>query len=141
MPCAYLAWRIPAMKLFNPFTQSLEDFVPLEDKLVRIYVCGVTPYDTTHLGHAFTYVSFDTLIRYLEFRGYTVKYVQNVTDIDDDVLRKARELGLEWDELGRRETARFLHDMDSLNVRRPDVYARATDEIPRIIELAKVLIE
>jgi cysteinyl-tRNA synthetase len=128
------------MKLFNTLTQSLETFTPI-DNTVRLYVCGVTPYDTTHLGHAFTYVSFDTLIRYLQYKGYTVKYVQNVTDIDDDVLRKARELGLEWDELGRRETARFLHDMDSLNVRRPDVYARATDEIPRIIELAKVLIE
>jgi cysteinyl-tRNA synthetase len=128
------------MKLFNTLTQSLEPFTPLADT-VRIYVCGVTPYDTTHLGHAFTYVSFDALIRYLEYSGYTVKYVQNVTDIDDDVLRKAREVGLAWDELGRRETERFLRDMDALNVRRPDVYAKATDEIPRIIKLAQGLIE
>ena len=128
------------MKLFNTLTQSLEDFVPLEDNVVRMYVCGVTPYDTTHLGHAFTYVSFDTLIRYLEFRGYTVKYVQNVTDIDDDVLRKARELNMAWDELGRRETRRYLNDMDSLNVRRPDVYARATEEIPTMIEVISVLL-
>src|SRR5256885_14360361 len=103
------------MKLFNTLTQSLEEFVPIDDNVVRIYVCGVTPYDTTHLGHAFTYVSFDTLIRYLEFRGRTVNYVQNVTDIDDDVLRKAKELGMAWDELGRRETERFLSDMDALN--------------------------
>jgi L-cysteine:1D-myo-inositol 2-amino-2-deoxy-alpha-D-glucopyranoside ligase len=103
-------------------------------------VCGVTPYDTTHLGHAFTYVSFDTLIRYLEYSGYKVKYVQNVTDIDDDVLRKAGELGVAWDELGRRETERYLRDMDALNVRRPDVYARATDEIPRIIEMVMGLV-
>src|SRR5579883_2087410 len=128
------------MKLFNTLTQSLEDFTPINDP-VCIYVCGVTPYDTTHLGHAFTYLSFDTLIRYLEYSGYAVKYVQNVTDIDDDVLRKARELGMEWDELGRRETARFLADMDALGVRRPDVYARATDEIPRIIEIARALVE
>jgi cysteinyl-tRNA synthetase len=128
------------MKLFNTLTQSLEDFVPLEDNLVRMYVCGVTPYDTTHLGHAFTYVSFDTLIRYLEFSGYTVKYVQNVTDIDDDVLRKARELNMPWDELGRRETQRYLDDMDALNVRRPDVYVRATEEIPTMIEVIQVLI-
>ena len=128
------------MKLFNTLTQSLEDFMPLEDNMVRIYVCGVTPYDTTHLGHAFTYVSFDTLIRYLEFRGYTVKYVQNVTDIDDDVLRKARELNMAWDELGRRETERYLNDMDALNVRRPDVYARATEEIPTMIEVISVLL-
>src|SRR5258707_14456930 len=128
------------MKLFNTLTQSLEEFVPITDP-VRIYVCGVTPYDTTHLGHAFTYVSFDTLIRYLEYSGYKVRYVQNVTDIDDDVLRKSKELGMKWDELGKRETERNLRDMDSLNVRRRDVYARATDEIPRIIEFAKSLIE
>ncbi|HLH62929.1 MAG TPA: cysteine--tRNA ligase [Ktedonobacteraceae bacterium] len=128
------------MKLFNTLTQSLEDFVPLEDKLVRMYVCGVTPYDTTHLGHAFTYVSFDTLIRYLEFSGYTVRYVQNVTDIDDDILRKARELNMAWDELGRRETERYLRDMDALNVRRPDVYARATGEIPTMIEVIQALV-
>ncbi len=128
------------MKLFNTLTQSLETLTPL-DNTVRLYVCGVTPYDITHLGHAFTYVSFDTLIRYLEYSGYAVNYVQNVTDIDDDVLRKARELGLPWDELGRRETERFLRDMDALHVRRPDVYARATDEIPRIIDFTGVLLE
>ncbi len=128
------------MKLFNTLTQSLEKFVPLEDNTVRIYVCGITPYDTTHLGHAFTYVSFDSLIRYLEFRGYTVNYVQNVTDIDDDVLRKARELGIAWDELGRRETERYLHDMDALNVRRPDVYAYATQETPTMIEIIQTLL-
>ncbi len=128
------------MKLFNTLTQSLEDFVPLDDKTVRLYVCGITPYDTTHLGHAFTYVSFDSLIRYLEFCGYSVNYVQNVTDIDDDILRKARELGISWDELGRRETERYLHDMDSLNVRRPDVYARATQETPTMIEIILTLL-
>lgn len=128
------------MKLFNTLTQSLETLIPFDDT-VRIYVCGVTPYDTTHLGHAFTYVSFDTLIRYLEFRGQKVRYVQNVTDIDDDVLRKSRELGMSWDELGNREIKRFLGDMDALNVRRPDVYARATDEIPNIIRIVQRLID
>lgn len=128
------------MKLFNTLTQSLEDFVPI-DNTVRVYVCGITPYDTTHLGHAFLYVSFDALIRYLTARGHTVKYVQNVTDIDDDVLRKSRELGIAWDDLGKRETARFLNDMDALNVRRPDVYAKATEQIPQIIEIVAGLIE
>ncbi len=128
------------MKLFNTLTQSLETFTPLDDT-VRIYVCGVTPYDTTHLGHAFTYISFDALIRYLEYSGYKVRYVQNVTDIDDDVLRKARELGMAWDELGRRETQRYLRDMDALNIRRPDVYVSATNEIPGVIEIVKTLIE
>ena len=128
------------MKLFNTLTQSLEEFAPLTDNTVRIYVCGITPYDTTHLGHAFTYVSFDTLIRYLEFRGYTVNYVQNVTDIDDDILRKAREVGMAWDELGRRETERYLRDMDALNVRRPKVYAHATQETPAMIEIIQTLL-
>jgi cysteinyl-tRNA synthetase len=128
------------MKLFNTLTQSLEVFTPIENT-VRIYVCGITPYDTTHLGHAFTYVSFDTLMRYLEYRGYAIKYVQNVTDIDDDVLRKAREMGVAWDELGRRETERFLRDMDALNVRRPTVYAKATEEIPSIIQLVQTLLQ
>src|SRR5207253_1142160 len=128
------------MKLFNTLTQSLEEFVPIDENAVRMYVCGITPYDTTHLGHAFTYVIFDTLIRYLEFRGRKVKYVQNVTDVDDDVLRKAKELGMAWDELGRRETERFLSDMDALNVRRPNVYARATQEIPVMIEIIQTLL-
>jgi cysteinyl-tRNA synthetase len=128
------------MKLFNTLTQSLQEFKPLKET-VSIYVCGVTPYDTTHLGHAFTYVTFDTLIRYLEYKGQKVKYVQNVTDVDDDVIRKSRELGMRWDDLGNREIERFLGDMDSLHVRRPDVYARATDEIERVIELTKTLIE
>src|SRR5947209_20612610 len=116
------------MKLFTTLTQSLEEFVPLGDP-VRIYVCGITPYDTTHLGHAFTYVSFDTLIRYLEYSGYKVKYVQNVTDIDDDVLRKARELGMAWEELGKRETESFLCVIETQNVRHHDVCAKDPDEI------------
>ncbi len=128
------------MKLFNTLTQSLEDFVPLTDKKVTMYVCGVTPYDTTHLGHAFTYVTFDTLRRYLEFCGNAVNYVQNVTNIDDDILRKAREVGMAWDELGDRETEQYLRDMDILNVQRPTVYARATDEIPGMIEIIQSLI-
>jgi len=128
------------MKLFNTLTQSLEEFTPLKDNTVRIYVCGITPYDTTHLGHAFTYVSFDALIRYLEFRGYTVNYVQNVTDIDDDILRKAREVGMAWDELGRREIERYLRDMDALNVRRPNVYPHATQETPAMIEIIQTLL-
>src|SRR5258708_1092831 len=127
------------MKLFNTLSQSLEEFVPIENT-VRIYVCGVTPYDTTHLGHAFTYVSFDTLMRYLFSRGYGVRYVQNVTDVDDDVIRKARELGMAWDELGNREIDRFLRDMDALNVRRPDVYAKATEHIAPVIEVVQFLV-
>src|SRR5437016_11805327 len=84
------------MKLFNTLTQSLEEFVPIDENAVRLYVCGITPYDTTHLGHAFTYTVADVFVRHLESRGLTVRYVQNVTDIDDDILRKAAEVGVDW---------------------------------------------
>ncbi len=127
------------MRLFNTMTQTKEDFIPTGDE-VKVYVCGITPYDTTHLGHAFLYVIFDTLHRYLEWRGLKVRYVQNVTDIDDDILRKAAQVGLPWDELGRRETQRFLEDMSMLNVRLPTVYARATEETPKMVELIEKLL-
>ena len=88
------------LKIFNSGSDETEKFKPLEPGTVKIYVCGVTPYDTTHLGHAFTYVSFDALIRYLKFSGFNVIYTQNVTDIDDDVLRQARAHGKDWKSLG-----------------------------------------
>ena len=128
------------MKLTNTFGMHKETFLP-KDNQVGIYVCGVTPYDTTHAGHAFTYVSFDVLIRYLKFQGVKVTYVQNVTDIDDDILRKARQVGMSWDELGRSETSKFREDMDRLNWIQPDHYPLATEEIAGIIDIARGLIE
>src|SRR5262245_14257961 len=101
------------MRLYDTLRRSVEPFTPA-DNHVRLYVCGVTPYDTTHMGHAFTYLVFDVLVRYVEHRGRRVTYVQNVTDIDDDILRKAREVGVSWDELGREQTERFLQDMEAL---------------------------
>jgi L-cysteine:1D-myo-inositol 2-amino-2-deoxy-alpha-D-glucopyranoside ligase len=107
---------------------------------VTMYVCGITPYDAAHVGHAFTYVAFDTLARFLRARGHEVVYCQNVTDVDDDVLRRAAELGQDYLALGRRETAAYLDDMDALNIARPDVFPRATEEIPAMIELAGQLV-
>jgi len=116
---------------------------PLElvDDAITIYVCGITPYDTTHLGHAFTYLSFDVLIRYCEYLGLPVRYVQNVTDIDDDILRKARETGDDWLALGNRWTRHFIEDLIELNVRPPDVYPRATDVISEMHEAVQALID
>lgn len=128
------------MQLYNPLTQKIEEFVPRGD-VVTVYVCGVTPYDTTHLGHAFTYTAFDVLIRYFEFQGLTVRYAQNVTDIDDDILRKAKEVGEDWRTLGNRWTAHFIRDMQALNVRPPDYYPRATEVIPGIIATVQRLLE
>ena len=108
---------------------------------MTLYVCGITPYDTTHLGHAFTYTAADILVRYLEFRGHSVRYVQNVTDIDDDILKKAKEGGDDWRRLGNRWTAHFIDDMKALNVRPPDYFPRATDVIAEIIESVRALIE
>lgn len=127
------------MRLFNTLSQTIEKFSP-QGKTVTVYVCGITPYDTTHLGHAFTYTNTDILVRYLEYKGYPVRYVQNVTDIDDDILRKARELDDDWRKLGNRWTRHFINDMIALNIRPPDAYPRATDVISEIIEMVQDLL-
>ncbi len=118
--------------LYNTLTRKKE---PLSDQSVGIYVCGVTPYDTTHLGHAFTYTAFDVLIRYLRFLGRDVTYVRNVTDIDDDILLRARSREMHWKELGDREYAKFMADMQHLNNLPPECEPRATEHIPEIIRL------
>ena len=127
------------MQLYNTYSQQIEEFTA-HDKRVSLYVCGITPYDTTHLGHAFTYHTFDVLIRYLESQGIAVTYTQNVTDIDDDILKRARRDGKDWFALGSEWTAYFIQDMLSLNVRPPDYYPRATDVIPEIVEIDEQLI-
>jgi L-cysteine:1D-myo-inositol 2-amino-2-deoxy-alpha-D-glucopyranoside ligase len=101
----------------------------------------VTPYDTTHLGHAFCYVAFDVLIRYLRFLGYRVRYVQNITDIDNDILRRANELGERWDTLGNRYVAIHQRSLDALGVEPPERYPRATEEIPMMIEIIQGLVD
>ena len=98
------------MNLYNTHSKKVENFIPRGDE-VSIYVCGITPYDTTHLGHAFTYTSVDILIRYLESKGLSVRYAQNVTDIDDDILRKAKEVGEDWLAVGNRWTVHYIEDM------------------------------
>ena len=108
---------------------------------VTLYVCGITPYDAAHVGHAFTYVAFDTLVRFLRWRGHEVVYCQNVTDVDDDMLRRAAQVGEDYLELGRRETAAYLRDMDALNVAPPTHLPKATEETASMIELARRLVE
>jgi len=129
------------VQLYNTLTGKKELFTPLDGNTVRMYVCGVTPYDTTHMGHAMTYITFDLVNRYCQYLGWRVRYVQNVTDIDDDILRKAKEVGEPWDRLGDRYIFQFQEDLNALNVLPPDVYPRATGEIPMIIEIVQSLIE
>ena len=126
------------MNVYNTRSRAIEGWEP-SDRRVSLYVCGITPYDTTHLGHAFTYTVADVLVRYLESQGLRVRYVQNVTDIDDDILRKAREVGEDWRTLGNRWTAHFIRDMQALNVRPPDEYPRATDVVPEIVTAVRAL--
>lgn len=126
------------MKLYNTLTRKIEP-IKKSGQRITLYVCGITPYDTTHLGHAFTYVTFDTLIRFLKWRGYKVSYTQNVTDIDDPLFQRARELGVHWKQLGDKWTDRFIKDMKLLNVLPPNHFPRVTDEIEMIIRLVKKL--
>jgi L-cysteine:1D-myo-inositol 2-amino-2-deoxy-alpha-D-glucopyranoside ligase len=127
------------MRLYNSASRSLEP-VPEHDP-VRLYVCGVTPYDTTHIGHAFTFVSFDVLVRYLRYRGRSVQYVQNVTNVDDDILKRARRDGMDYRALGDLQTQRYLEDMRQLNVLPADVFPKATDEIPAMLDMIARLVE
>jgi len=128
------------VRLFNTLTQSLEPFHP-QGTHVGVYVCGITPYDTTHLGHAFTYAWADILVRTLEHMGHLVRYVQNVTDIDDDILRKAKELGQDWRDVVGQWTTHFIRDLIELNVRPPDHYPKATEMIPEIIRSVQCLMD
>jgi L-cysteine:1D-myo-inositol 2-amino-2-deoxy-alpha-D-glucopyranoside ligase len=126
------------MELHDTCTGQLAPVAP--GQTVRVYVCGITPYDSTHLGHAFVYAVFDALIRDLEHRGHRVRYVRNITDVDDDILRKARELGLDYLELARREIERFDRVLDGLGLRRPDAEPRATETIPAILRAVGSLV-
>jgi L-cysteine:1D-myo-inositol 2-amino-2-deoxy-alpha-D-glucopyranoside ligase len=128
------------LRIFDSGSGRKEVFRPLNAKKVSMYVCGVTPYDVTHLGHAFTYISFDALARYLRYKGFSVVYTQNVTNIDDDILRKSKEEGRDWKEFGDFWTKKYLQDMKNINVQMPTHYVKATDSIPQIIRIIKSLI-
>ena len=128
------------MQLFNTETGRVERFAA-RDGRVGMYVCGVTPYDTTHMGHAFTFLTFDILVRRLRDLGLEVTYVQNATDVDDPLFAKARELGITWDELARRETAQYLRDMRNLNAVPPDHYVLASETIAEILALTGELVD
>jgi cysteinyl-tRNA synthetase len=128
------------MKVYDTLSGQKGEFLPQGDE-VRMYVCGVTPYDNCHIGHAMSYIIFDVIRRYLRFRGYKVKYVQNVTDIDDKIIDRANKLGIAPAELAQKYTDGYFEDMDALNIEQADIYPRATEEIPKIIEVIRGLID
>ncbi len=127
------------IKLYNSLTRTKEDFVPIGDE-VKMYVCGVTVYDDSHLGHALSSIVFDVLHRYLEFRGYKVRRVQNFTDVDDKIINRANSDGVPAEEITEKYIESFFESMDGLNVRRATVHPRATEDMPEIIELIERLV-
>ena len=128
------------MKITNTLSGLKEEFIPQGEE-VKMYVCGITPQSEAHIGHAMSYINFDAIRRYLKFRGYKVKCVQNFTDIDDKIINKAAALGVSISELAEKNMAEFMTDMDALNVSRMDLYPRATQEIPKIIEMVQGLVD
>ena len=127
------------MRIYDTARRAIVPFDP--PATVRMYVCGITPYDSTHLGHAATYLTYDLLVRRLEDLGHEVRMVRNITDVDDSILPKARELGVPYLELAEAEMARFHSDMDALDMRPPIAEPRATEAIDAIIELVGRLLE
>ena len=134
------------MKIYNSLTRSKEEFIPLNDNTVNIYTCGVTVYDTCHIGHARSLYIFDLMRRYLEYRKYRVNFVRNITDIDDKIISRSIELGVSWQELVDKYITDYRQDLDALGIRHGILDSdgeepRATKNIPEIIKYIKVLIE
>jgi L-cysteine:1D-myo-inositol 2-amino-2-deoxy-alpha-D-glucopyranoside ligase len=129
----------PAVSVFNTSSGTVEPTAPKET--ARLYVCGITPYDATHMGHAATYVAFDLLNRAWRDAGHRVRYVQNVTDVDDPLLERATATGADWQELAEEQTELFRSDMEALHSLAPDAYIGAVESIPLAVELVKRLRE
>lgn len=129
------------MFVYNTLTKQKEEFIPREYKKVKMFVCGPTVYDFAHLGNARTYIAFGVISRYLEYRGYEVFYLQNITDIDDKIIERARNEGKDPLQLAKEFTEIYLQDMESIKIRKVSKYARATEYIPQIINQVKRLIE
>ena len=125
------------MRLYDTARRDIVDFAP--GPTVRMYICGITPYDAAHLGHAATYLTYDLLIRRLEDRGHRVDMVRNITDVDDSILPKARELGVDFLELAAQEIARFQRDVAALGARPAMAEPRATESIPAMVEMITTL--
>ena len=121
------------MKVYNTLTNKREELVPIQDKTVSIYACGPTVYDYFHIGNARPFIIFDTLRRYLEYRGYEVRFVQNFTDIDDKMIRRANEEGITVKELGERFINEYFIDARGLGIRPATVHPKATEHIDDII--------
>jgi cysteinyl-tRNA synthetase len=130
-----------SLQIYNSQTRKKESFLPLTPPKVGLYVCGVTVYDSSHIGHARSMIVFDVLVRYLRLKGYQVVYVRNFTDIDDKIITRARQEGTDPQTLAEKHIQEFEQDMKALGVLKPDREPRATRHIPQIIELIQKIID
>jgi cysteinyl-tRNA synthetase len=128
-----------ALKIFNTLSGEKEEFVPLKPGEVRMYVCGVTVYDSSHIGHARSLLTFDVIYRYLKFLGYDVQFVRNFTDVDDKIIKKANDEGVSCETITERYVAEFHRDAEAIGLLRPTVEPRATLHVPEIIALIQEL--
>ena len=129
------------IRIHNTSTGKKEDFIPLHEKKVGMYVCGVTVYDLCHIGHARSAIVFDTIYRYFRYRGLEVTFVRNFTDIDDKIIRRANEEGVDWKTIAEKYIREFNIDMGRLGLEKPSVEPRATEHIPEMIQLISTLIQ
>jgi cysteinyl-tRNA synthetase len=130
-----------ALRVYNTLTGKKEDFIPLREKKVGMYVCGVTVYDLCHMGHARSAIIFDTIHRYFKYRGYDVTFVRNFTDIDDKIIHRANAEGSDCKTIAERYIHEFQIDMGALGLEQPTIEPKATDHIPEMIKLISTLIE
>ncbi len=135
----FLIFPCENMQLYNTLTQQIEPLY-FPDNVARMYVCGITPYDTSHLGHARVAVVYDTMRRYLQSQGIKVRYVQNITDIDDPLFERARRDGVSWEALGQQQTKRYLDALQALNVQMPDHLVRVSDSITDMLPIIERLV-
>ncbi|SHK57630.1 cysteine--tRNA ligase [Paramaledivibacter caminithermalis] len=129
------------MQLFNTLTRKKEEFIPINPGEVKMYVCGPTVYNYFHIGNARPFTVFDTMRRYLEYRGYKVTYVQNFTDVDDKIIKRANEEGVSAKEIGEKYIKEYFKDADALGIKRATIHPRVTENISEIIEFIKTLVE
>ena len=129
------------LKIYNTLSRKKEEFIPVENGKVKMYVCGMTVYSDAHIGHARTYVAFDIIRRYFEYKGNTVIYVQNITDIDDKIIAAANREGVDPLMYSQRFTDRCLNDLDALGVRRADLYPKASETIPDMIQMIEQILK
>jgi len=130
-----------SLRIYNTLTAKKEDFFPLHENRVGLYVCGVTVYDLCHIGHARAAVVFDVICRYLRYRNFKVTYVRNFTDIDDKIIKRANEEGVNWKTIAEKYIDEFNVDMGRLGLEKPSVEPKATEHIPEMIQLISALIE